>query len=151
VTDSEILEEIPDDDDEVTGQVDALETALRTTPHLPRDVAMIALARQYAAMLDDANDRLAQALEEDEQRAFQRMVNVVTKVGALYAATLDKLGMSPGARPAVRGGEPHSVDPSAAALAELQSGAAPAGADPSAHLDPAVAEALASDGDLPGD
>jgi type IV pilus assembly protein PilB len=59
---------------------------------------------------------------------------------------LDKLGMSPGARPAVRGGEPHGVDPSAAALDDLRSGGqAPPGVGQAAYLDAAAAEALAGE------
>jgi hypothetical protein len=98
-------------------------------------------------MLDDAEDRLQDAAEQDEEesRAFARVVNVITKIGPRYESVLDKLGMSPGARPATRGGEPHGVDPAAAALDELRDGDAPVGDDPAAYLDPATAEALAGE------
>lgn len=127
----------------------AFDHAIDTAPHLPRDLAAVHLARTYASMLDDALDRLAERQEEEEDddgsRAFARVVAIIAKIGPRYEAVLDKLGMSPGARPAVRGGEPHGVDPAAAALDQLRNGAAPAGFDPAAHLDPAVAEALADD------
>lgn len=139
--------EAVDIDDEPTSLLDALDEALRTTPALPRDRAVIALARRYAATLDDAYDRMSEASEEedDQPRNFARMVAVISKIGPRYEAVLDKLGMSPGARPAVRGGDPHHVDPAAAALADLQSGEPAHGVDPAAGLHPAVAEALAGD------
>lgn len=134
---------IDDDGPEVTSLRAALDEALRTTPYMPRDVAMVTLARRYADTLDDAYDRLDEASEDEEEqpRNFGRMVAVIAKIGPRYEAVLDKLGMSPGARPATRGGEPHGVDPAAAALASLQSGGSPAGVDTSAHLHPAVADA----------
>lgn len=137
-----------DDDDELpfTSHVAALEAALESTPHLPRDRAAVHLARSYAAMLDDAMDRMTERAEEDEDesRAFGRMVTIIAKIGPRYEAVLDKLGMSPGARPATRGGEPHGVDPAAVALEGLRSAAAD-GIDQASSVDAAVAEALASD------
>lgn len=140
-------EDLVDVDDEPTSLLDALDDALRTTPALPRDRAVITLARRYAATLDDAYDRMSEAGEdeEDQPRNFARMVAVIAKIGPRYEAVLDKLGMSPGARPATRGGDPHHVDPAAAALADLQSGEPAHGVDPAQGVHPAVAEALAGD------
>lgn len=138
---------IDDDGPEATSLRAALDEALRTTPYMPRDTAMVMLARRYADTLDDAYDRMTEASEseDDEPRNFARMVAVIAKIGPRYEATLDKLGMSPGARPATRGGEPHGVDPAAAALEGLQSGITPPGLNPAAHLHPAVAEVDAGD------
>jgi hypothetical protein len=145
--DSLEVDDLDDDGPVFTSHRAAFDEALRTAPHLPRDVAAVHLARTYAGMLDDATDRLTEHGEEhDEQsRDFARVVAVIAKIGPRYEAVLDKLGMSPGARPAVRGGEPHGVDPSASALDELRNGAAAAGVDPAAYVDPAVAAALADD------
>jgi hypothetical protein len=138
-----------DDDDgpAFTSHVAAFDHAVLTAPHLPRDLAAVHLARHYASMLDDAFDRLTDSAEQDDEdsRSFARVVGIVAKIGPRYEAVLDKLGMSPGARPAVRGGEPHGVDPAATALERLRGGGAAAGVDPAAYLDPAVAEALADD------
>lgn len=137
-----------DDDGPVfTSHRAAFDHALITAPHLPRDLAAVQLARTYADMLDDALDRLAERAEEEDDgsRAFARVVAVIAKIGPRYEAVLDKLGMSPGARPAVRGGEPHGVDPAAAALDDLRDGAVADGVDYSAVVDPAVAEADAAD------
>jgi hypothetical protein len=136
-----------DDGPEATSLRAAFDEAIRTAPHLPRDVAMVVLARRYADTLDDAYDRLEEASEDEEEqpRNFGRMVAIIAKIGPRYEAVLDKLGMSPGARPASRGGDPHGVDPAAAALAELQSGSSPPGLNPAAYVDAAVAEADAGD------
>lgn len=123
----------------------AFDESIRTAPHMPRDLAAVHLAGAYADMLDDAVDRLGQAADDDESRAYGRYVAVVSKIGPRYEATLDKLGMSPAARPAIRGGEPHGVDPSAQALDALRNGAPAPGVDPAAYLDPSVTEALTDD------
>lgn len=140
-------DDLVDLDDEPTSLLGALDEALRSTPALPRDRAVITLARRYAATLDDAYDRMNEAGEdeEDQPRNFARMVAVIAKIGPRYEAVLDKLGMSPGARPATRGGDPHHVDPAAAALADLQSGTAADGPNRAPAVHPAVAEALADD------
>jgi hypothetical protein len=142
----------PAEDDEdgpvFTSHRAAFDHAIATTPKLPRDLAAVHLARTYAAMLDDATDRLTEHGEEesDDSRDFARVVTIISKLGPRYEALLDKLGMSPGARPAVRGGEPHGVDPSAAALDDLRSGGqAPPGVGQAAYLDAAAAEALAGE------
>lgn len=125
----------------------ALELGLQSTPHLPRDIASIALARTLATLLDDAQDRLTDAAEDqtEDGRDFARMVTVIDRLAPKYAAMLDRLGMSPGARPATRGGELDGrTDPAAGELARLQSAApgAPAdGLDYAEDLHPAVAEA----------
>lgn len=136
-----------DDGPEATSLRAALDEALRTTPTLPRDGAMVMLARRYADTLDDAYDRLSEASEQedDEPRNFGRMVAVIAKIGPRYEATLDKLGMSPGARPATTRGEPHGVDPAASALQTLQSDGSPPGIDPAAGVHPAVAAALSDE------
>jgi hypothetical protein len=143
--------DVDDDDpapDRFTSLEAALDESLRSTPHLPRDRAMIELARHYARMLDDAADRLTDAGdgEAEDGRDFARMAALIARIGPRYEATLDRLGMSPGARPAVRGGEHDGrVDPAAGALAILQSGGVAAGVDYAAAVDPAVAEADAGD------
>ncbi len=126
----------------------ALTAALETAPYLPRDRAAAELALRYAEMIDDAADRVEQAEDDDESRAYGRYVTVVAKLGPRLEAMLDRLGMAPGARPAVRGADPHGVDPAAAALGELEAGSpgSPApGVDHAAFVDPAVTAADAED------
>jgi hypothetical protein len=127
----------------------ALVAALEDAPYLPRDRAAVALALRYADLLDDAQDRVEQADDDDESRAYGRYVAVVAKIGPRLEAVLDRMGMTPGARPAVPGGSPHgsAPDPRAVALEQLQQSAgAPApGIDPAAFVDPAVEEADAGD------
>lgn len=131
-----------------TGHRAALLAALASTPRLPRDDAMVTLALSLATMIDDAIDRLGEADEEDEARDFHRMITMVDRLSARYVLTLDRLGMSPGSRPTLQGGEgDNRPDPATSALERLQSESA--GATPRQHpgaaLDPAVAEALADD------
>lgn len=127
----------------------ALIASLESTPHLPRDRALIALALRYADMIDDAQDRLGEAGDEDEARDLGRMIAIVAKIGPRLEAVLDKMGMSPGARPATGGGAPlNGTDPGSTALAALQSGrpGSPApGIDYAAAVDPAVTEADTED------
>lgn len=126
----------------------ALQTALADTPHLPRDRAMIALAVRYAALLDDATDRLQEAADtmadtdgQDGARDFGRMITVVTRLGPRLEAVLDKLGMSPGSRRA--DGSTHVPDdPAAAALGDLRAAFA-ARVDLAAAVDPAVTSTIA--------
>jgi hypothetical protein len=145
------MTDVDDDDqgvDSFTSLEASLTASLASTPHLPRDRAMIELAKTYARMLDDAADRLSDAGdgEAEDGRDFARMAALIAKIGPRYEATLDRMGMSPGARPAVRGGEHDGrIDPAAAALAVLQSGGVAAGVDYAAAVDPAVAEADAGD------
>ncbi len=145
--------EPPDDPDDVDSDLpekESLSTSLRkgldSTPRLPRDRAAIRLAMHYASLLDDAFDRLREVGEDGDSLAnFNRMAALIAKIGPRYEATLDKLGMTPGARPAVRGGDPAGVSPAASWLAFLQSGGTPPGFDPGASVDPSVAEADAVD------
>jgi hypothetical protein len=108
---------------------------------------MIALARHYADLIDDATDRLFEAEEEDQARDFARMVAIVAKIGPRLEATLDRLGMSPGARPAVRNGGDAGGDPASAALERVRSDTAAAsdGVDYAAAVDPSVAAADVAD------
>lgn len=125
----------------------ALDESLRSTPHLPRDQAVIAVACHLADLLDDATDRLTDAAEGETEdgRDFARMVTVIDRLTPKYLAALDRLGMSPGARPQTRAGEHDGrTDPAAAELAKLQSsgpGSPSAGIDYAAHLDASVTEA----------
>lgn len=138
---------------EHTSQRAALVDALSDTPHLIRDRATIALALQYAGLLDDAVDRLGEADEDEQHRNFARMAALIDKIGGRYLATLERMGMAPGARAATRAGDPQGVsggsDPATAALAALQRAAdaarAAAGVDPAASVDPAVTDADAAD------
>lgn len=142
------------DDDHPSNQVAlshaaALEAALPTTPALPRDAAMINLARRQAARLDDVEDLIEQAESEESGRSVISLETLRDRMIGRYLATLDRMGMSPGARPAVRGGEHDGKpDPAAVALSGLQSGAAgsaAAGLDSTAFVDPAVTDADAGD------
>ena len=128
----------------------ALQDALEATPHLVRDRATIALAFRYADIIDDAQDRLAEADEDDQARNFARMVAVVDKIGGRLQATLDRMGMAPGARAATRDGDPQGgtggADAGADHLARLRAAAgSPPGVDPAALVDPAVTEVDAAD------
>ena len=149
----------PDNDDDVVSDVpdeESLTTSLRkaldSTPRLPRDRAAVRLAMHYASLLDDLFDRLDEVGEhrDDDGRDssvadINRLTSMISKIGPRYEATLDKLGMAPGARPALRGGDPAGVTPAAAALGALQRGHAPPGLDPGAAVDPAVTAADAGD------
>lgn len=129
---------------------DAYSAALESTPRLPRDAVTVQLALRYAEVLDDLFERLAgtpdrpDALEDPADHA--RVVLEVSRIGARFEACLDRLGMSPGARPAIPnlGGE-RGESPDTAALDALRGDAArgypAAGIDYAAGVDPAVAEA----------
>lgn len=137
------------DPDEIhaTSLLAALDASLESTPRLPRDAAAVALARQYAAMLDDATDRLTDAAEGETEdgKDFGRMVAVITRIGPRYEAMLDRLGMAPGSRPATLNGQGvGGGDPESAALerarADADAGAPASGIDYAAAVDPAVTE-----------
>jgi hypothetical protein len=66
------------------GISETLEQALLTVPTTPADAATVALARRYAALIDDEGD--------------------LVKVGPALLAALVQLGMTPKARSAVTGG-----------------------------------------------
>ena len=131
----------------------ALELALESTPRLPRDRAGVRLAMNYAATLDDLFDRLDEAAEHRDDDGkdtavadINRLTSLIAKIGPRYEATLDRLGMFPGARPAVRGGEAvGGQSPEAALLTYLQRGLTPAGFDPAAAVDPSVTAADSGD------
>ncbi len=138
----EISADLPDEESLST----SLRKALDSTPRLPRDRASVRLAMHYAGLLDDAFDRLTETGEDGDNLAnFNRMAALIAKIGPRYEATLDKLGMTPGARPALRGGDPAGVSPAASWLAHLQTGRTPPGVDPGSAVDPAVTEADAGD------
>lgn len=145
--------EPPDDPDDFDGNLpdeESLSTSLRkaldNTPRLPRDRAAVRLAMHYAGLLDDAFDRLTETGEDGDNLAnFNRMAALIAKIGPRYEATLDKLGMTPGARPAARGGDPAGVSPAASWLAFLQSGGTPPGFDPGTSVDPSVTAADVDD------
>jgi hypothetical protein len=141
-----------------------LDESLGTTPVLPRDAVTVAIARRYAAALDDCFDELVGAARPcprcrqvyddgdavEDGAAHARVVLEISRLGARLEATLDRLGMSPGARPAVPGGGGMS-GPTAAdsALSQLErdaaAGAPASGVDYTAEVDPAVTEADAAD------
>lgn len=149
----------PDNDDDLVSDLpdeESLTVSLRkgldSTPRLPRDRAAVRLAMHYAGLLDDLFDRLDEHGEhrDDDGRDtavadINRLTSLIAKIGPRYEATLDKLGMTPGARPAARGGDPAGVSPQAALLGWLQQGATPPGVDPRAVVDPAVTAADAGD------
>ncbi|MDQ1700670.1 MAG: hypothetical protein QOG34_2533 [Frankiaceae bacterium] len=135
------------DDGRATSIADAVRRSLEDTPHLPRDKAAIALLLHYADLLDDATDRLDDAAEEGEHRDFGRMVMAISKIGPRVEAMLDRLGMSPGARPAKRDGDPDAAGAAGEALQELEQRAAAraAGQPVAPAVDPAVAKAIAGE------
>jgi hypothetical protein len=131
----------------LTGQLDA---ALENTLVLPRDAVTVALAHRYAAALDDCFDALVNGDAAEDGAAHARVVLEISRLGGRLEATLDRLGMSPGARPAVHsGGGTSGPTLAAGALAQLErdavAGAPTSGLDYAAAVDPAVAEALAAD------
>ena len=119
----------------------AVESSLADLPHLPRDRAAIAALRLYATLLDDAVDRLGEAVDDEQARDFGRMATFITKVGPRFERMIDLLAMAPGSRP-VAPKDPHvGGDPASAALERLRAGGAAVGFDPAAAVDPAVTEA----------
>jgi hypothetical protein len=135
---------VTSDDARAPSIVAAVERSLEDTPRLPRDGAAVELARLYATLIDDAVDRLSDAAEDDQARDFARMTITVERAGRRLESVLDRLGMTPAARPATRGGDPHGAppDPARAALDALRGGtAAPPGLDYAAAVDPAVTAA----------
>jgi hypothetical protein len=128
----------------------ALEEALETTPLLPRDLAARQLALRYAETLDDLFDSLVNGDAAEDGAAHARVILEIARVGARYEAMLDRLGMSPGARPVIpNGGAPGGTSPDAGRLDQLRrdaaAGAPTSGVDYAAAVDPAVAEADAAD------
>jgi hypothetical protein len=130
---------------------DAVLAALESTPVLPRDQAAIALAARYAERLDDLFDLEAGDAAAEDAAAHARITLEITRMGGRLEALLDRLGMTPAARPVVPngGGERGGSTPEADALAQLErdaaAGAPSSGIDYAAGVDPAVAEADAED------
>lgn len=123
-----------------------LAESLRTTPVLPRDAVTVALAHRYAGALDDLFDRLEDMEAQEDGAHHARTVLEITRIGARLEATLDRLGMSPGARPATRGAEGQTGDdPARDSLDTLRrdadAGAPASGVDYAAAVDPAVTAA----------
>jgi hypothetical protein len=124
--------------------------ALESTPRMPRDAGAVGLAKAYAGLLDDCFDALANDDATEDPAEHARKVLEISRIGARLEAMLDRLGMAPGARPAVpngRGGT--GGDPASSALDALRSdaaaGAPSTGIDYAAAVDPSVTEADAED------
>lgn len=146
----------------ITGDLDE---SLDTTPRLPRDAVTVALARRYAAALDDCFDELIGVARPcprcratydegdavEDGAAHARVILEISRLGARLEATLDRLGMAPSARPAVPGGAGGigGTSSAGAALEQLErdsgAGAPASGVDYTAAVDPAVADADALD------
>jgi hypothetical protein len=125
-----------------------LDAGLETTPRLPRDAATVALARRYARALDVCLDDLDRIECQEDAAAHARKVLEIARLGQRLEGMLDRLGMAPGSRPALKGGE-SGGDPASASLAQLErdaaAGAPASGVDYAAGVDPAVTEADAED------
>jgi hypothetical protein len=127
-----------------------LDEALQSTPTLPRDSVAVALARRYASALDDCFDSLINDEAAEDGAAHARVILEISRLGGRLEAMLDRLGMSPAARPAVPTGGGADVPSAArAALEQLErdaaAGAPTSGVDYAAVVDPAVTEADAED------
>lgn len=126
----------------------ALERALESMTLLKRDGAIAELARVYARELDGLFTRLGEDEATDSATHHKRVITEIDIMGRRLEAVLDRLGMSPGARPAVRGGgEGESDDPATRALDELRAdtAAGTAGIDYAAAVDASVTAADARD------
>lgn len=122
--------------------VSRLRAALKDTPRLPRDEATVHLALEYAALLTDLLTKLEEPEATENPSEHRRVIMSIDTIGRRLDACLDRLGMSPGARPPARDAEPGG-DPASDALDALRTDAsAPAGIDYSPAVDPAVAAAL---------
>jgi hypothetical protein len=124
--------------------------ALQSTPRLDRDAATVELALAYARQLDRLFVRLSESEALESQAHHKRVITEIDIIGRRLESTLDRLGMSPGARPAVRdGGQSDGGDPDSAELDRLRrdaaAGAPTSGRDYAAAVDPAVAELLAAE------
>lgn len=110
----------------------ALTRALRDTQPLQRDQATVALARRYAALIEEAQsiatelDRMvpegdAQAKRIRALAAKVESQSVASDLGPKLLAALTALGMNPAGRAAgMKGGSPGASDPAADALARLR-------------------------------
>jgi hypothetical protein len=110
----------------------ALTKSIRDSQFLTRDLGAVALARRYAALIEDAERialELAAIRPEDEAQADQlaRLTArvdaqvVAADLGPKLLAALAALGMTPAARASVtKGGTPGVGTPSGDALARLR-------------------------------
>lgn len=134
-----------------SGLLDAVMFALESTPRLPRDAVIAQLAIRYAERLDDLFDLEAGDAAAEDAAAHARITLEITRMGARLEQALDRLGMSPSARPAVTGNGGGESGPTAAAVdferlrADAAAGAPASGLDYAAGVDPAVTEADAED------
>jgi hypothetical protein len=125
-----------------------LDASLESTPRLPRDAIAVTLARRYARALDTCLDDLERVECQEDAAAHARKVLEIARLGQRLEGMLDRLGMAPGSRPALKGGE-SGGDPASASLEQLErdaaAGAPASGVDYTAGVDPAVTEADAED------
>jgi hypothetical protein len=110
----------------------ALSAALRDTQFLERDRGTVALARRYAALIEEAAavaEELERVIPEDESTAQQLArlrsrcdaMTVASDLGPKLLAALTALGMTPAARAAsTKGGTPDVGNPAGDALARLR-------------------------------
>lgn len=123
-----------------------LRLSLKTTPLLPRDFATRELALSYAALLDGLFIRLEETESVENPTQHRRVIMEIDTIGRRLEAALEKLGMSPGSRPAIRETE-GTGDPESEALDALryESAGGAAGVDYTSAVDPAVTEADTED------
>jgi hypothetical protein len=127
-----------------------LDQALETTPRLPRDLVTVTLARRYARALDLCLDQLESDDAIEDAAHHARKVLEIARLGQRMEGMLDRLGMAPGARPAVPG-NPNGAerDPQSSALDQLRTdaaaGAPTSGVDYAASVDPSVTDADTAD------
>jgi hypothetical protein len=111
----------------------------------------VALAYRYAAALDDCFDALGGDNPTEDPADHARKILEIARLGQRLELTLDRLGMSPAARPAVtgNGGGEHGPTPAAGELERLRAdaaaGAPTSGLDYAASVDPAVTDADTED------
>jgi hypothetical protein len=111
----------------------ALSAALKAAPPEPRDNATVALAKRYAALMDDVERTAAELAElraDDESTAaalarLRARVDgyaVAAELGPKLLAALAALGLTPAARAVAKGGAPGGTQQSgpADALARLR-------------------------------
>jgi hypothetical protein len=136
----------------------AVAEALKTAPTLPRDAAAVALARRYAALIDEAAPRaayrkvlatlarvVAASDDEDAPEALEKVRealaehSVASDLGPKLLAVLTSLGMTIAGRSArlARGGDPSVPALGASRLDELKARRA-SRADRAAAVDPAA-------------
>jgi hypothetical protein len=111
--------------------VSAVTAALEDAPLLPRDVVAVALAKRYAALLDDA-ERLAEmaGLIEPETDTQARKLasleiavdaqSIASDLGPKLLAVLSSLGMTPAGRGVKGGGAQGGATPVTSRLDELR-------------------------------